>query len=162
MNKIPGLVCAVACVACLSLGLLAVGQWTALAGGALVLAVWMFAHKSASIALSTTALVISVVGGAGGLLAGANPILMLVGGTLALASWDLVNLEHDLLGCLPGNATRRLEQRHLASLALALGIGLLVASAGRALRFQPRFGVVFILVVGVLFCLDRFWRAFEK
>jgi hypothetical protein len=162
VRKIPGLLCATACVACLSPGLFGMGQWGWLAGGLLVFAAWLGAYGWSSVGLATLALMISIGLAAVGLVSGATPLWMLVGAALALASWDLLQLDHDLRSCAPSDATRLCEKRHYESLVLALGAGLLAALGGRLLRLQLSFGVIIILVVAALFSLDRFWRVVEK
>jgi hypothetical protein len=161
MNKLAGFMCAIASAACLGLGLVAMGQ-RALLGGGLALAIWLCAYKWPAGWLSAAALLLSVAAAAGGMAAGAAPLWMLLSATLALASWDLARLAHDLAGSLPSPAVRLLEQRHYASLALALGSGLLIAAVGRALRFQLSFWVIFMLVIALLYSLDRVWRTMRK
>jgi hypothetical protein len=106
------------------------------------------------------ALVISVVWGAVGLLVDASPVLMILGTTLALASWDLMLLDHTLTSCANASAETigLFEHRHYQSLALALGLGLLIVIAGRMIHFEIPLGGMIILAILAMFSLDRIWR----
>jgi hypothetical protein len=85
---------------------------------------------------------------------------MILSATFALASWDQVLLDHTLTDRSSSAKTiALLENRHNQGLALALGLGLLIDVAGRMIHLQIPLGVMIILVILVLFSLDRIWRA---
>ena len=62
-----------------------------------------------------------------------------------------------LAGDLPAVVEARLERRHYACLALALGPALLAALAGRLIHFQIPFGILVVAVLLMLVVLDRVW-----
>jgi hypothetical protein len=87
---------------------------------------------------------------------------MICGSGLALAAWDLVFLDDALGGNLSEGQTRRYESKHLQSLALALGCGLLLAFLGRFLSFQIPFALLVFFIVLVVFGLDRAYGYIKK
>jgi hypothetical protein len=147
-----------ACISCLAVGYAIAGQWVALAAVLIVFLGWLRARQWLSSWLPVAALVGAVGLAAAGLLVGAPPVLMILGATLALASWDLVRFDHSVTGDPSAKTIARLEKKHFESLALALGPGLLVAVAGRMIRFQIPTGVMILLVIVALLCLDRVRR----
>jgi hypothetical protein len=160
-RKILSLVCPIASAVCLAVAYAQVGRWIALAIVLLTFLAWLLARKRPSIGLSSTALVISVGLAAAGLFAGASPFLMMLSATFALASWDLVLLDHTLTDDSNSSAKTiaLFENRHYQSLALALGLGLLVAVTGQLIHLQIPLGGMILLVILALFGLDRVWRA---
>lgn len=130
-----------------------IGQWGLLALAGLV---WL----AGVVAARWTVVVFVVLVGlaAAGACAGAWPSLMIVGATLALASWDLANWEDFVTGSLPAETVARFEWRHYAYLALALGSGLLAAIIGRLVSFQLPFGILVVLAAMVLLGVDQMWR----
>ena len=158
-RKIISLVCPIACVICLAVGYAPIGQWMALLGVLLNLFAWLFARKGRSELLSLAALVFSLSLTVAGLFASASPYLMILSATLALASWDTALLDHARTEDSPAKTVDLLEKRHYQSLALALGLGLLLAIAGRVLRIQLSFGWMILLAILALFSLERVWRA---
>ncbi len=160
LRKTLILICSTASATCLTLGYVATGQGIATALAILTLPVWLLAYKRPSICPPTAALIVSVSLAALGLLVRATSLQMLLGATLALASWDLVLLEHTLTGSSSSSpqALTRLINLHYSRLALILGLGLLITVAGRLIHLQlPLVGVV-LLVILALFSLDRVWR----
>jgi hypothetical protein len=140
-------------VVCLALGCGLVGQWGLLAAvglaglAGILLAGW-----------SAVAFVVLVGLAAVGICEGAWPILMILGATLALASWDLSNWEGFVADGLPDETAAWIEWRRYTYLALALGSGLLVTIVGRLVSFQLPFGVLMLLAALVLLGVDQTWR----
>ena len=58
--------------------------------------------------------------------------------------------------------TRRYENKHLQSLAVVLGCGLIAALVGRLLNFEIPFAVMLLCVCLLLFGLERTWTAIKK
>jgi len=139
-----------------------VEQWIALAAVLLTLLLWLLARKRSSAGQLSVALVVSVGLAAAGLFAGVSPLLVSLSATLALASWDLVLLDHTLTSSSNSSAKTitLFENGHYQSLALALGLGLLIAVTGRTIHFQIPLGGMILLVILALFSLDRVWRTF--
>jgi len=147
-------VCLFAASACLIVGLASTSaQW--LAGIVLIPAIaLLLTHRVAGNWLPFAALVAFVVMAAAGLLLGSTPSLMVLSTTAALASWDLVNLER-FLGARPHPL---LEKRHIQILLPSLGLGLLLALAGEMISLSLPFIVMLLLVLLILFSLDRVSR----
>jgi hypothetical protein len=162
------------CTLCLAAGYAAHG-WgiVALAGASTGLA-WWLAHKWAShkwpshewaaTPLPLAAFVISIAWSAVGLLSSAPLLLMILSTTFALASWDLALFEHSLAdNPIASAATRALFQnRHYRSLALALGIGLLIVLVGRSIQVQVSFIIIGLVVLLALVSIERIWRALKE
>jgi hypothetical protein len=160
LRRILSLACPMICAACLVAGYAANGGWIAVAAGVSTGLIWLLSYKRPASLPPSVALVISVVWGAVGLLVDAAPFLMILGTTLALASWDLMLLDHTLTSCANSSAQtiRLFENRHYQSLALALGPGLLIVIAGRMIQFEIPLGGMIVLVILAMFSLDRIWR----
>ena len=146
-------VCPAAFAACLGAGYALAGQWAGLLLAGLIWLAWLFAASWPPSLL----LAASVAASAGGVWVGASPFLMIPAATLALASWDLVRWYGFLAGHVPEDVKARLERRHYACLALAIGPALLAAVAGSTLRFELPFGGLVAVVLLALLGLDRLW-----
>ncbi|MCX6915783.1 MAG: hypothetical protein NT167_22515 [Verrucomicrobia bacterium] len=133
-------------------------QW--LGAGAVLLPILalLFSKKLAAAWLPPTCLVSLVCLAAAGLLEGAPTFLMILGATAALASWDLMNLDRSMAGSASSETVRRFEKRHALSLAIALGLGLLMATSGKLFSLQIPFALLILLVLFDLFSLDRVSR----
>ena len=158
LRKILSLTSPIACAACLAVGYAMAGQWVALGAVLIAFLAWLAARQRQSTWLSLAALVISISLAAAGLLSGASPTFMIFSATLALASWDLVFLDHILAGSSSAQTVTLLEKKLYQSLVLALGLGLLAAVTGRMIRLQIPFGGVVLLAILALLSLDRLWR----
>ncbi len=157
-RKILKLFFPLACTACLAAGYAATGQWIGLPGIVLVLAAWLLAALERSGSFSWVAMILSVGMAAGGLFASIPVPLMLLAATCALAGWDMVIFTNTLTSDLPAGSIRRLEERHYRSLIPALGLGLLAAVAGPAIRLQIPFGWMLLLAILALLGLEGVWR----
>ena len=82
---------------------------------------------------------------------------MIFASAVALAVWDLLVLDSELGNTSSVEQTRRYETRHLQSLTLALGSGLLATLLGSFLKIQMPFIVLMLFVAFILFALDRVW-----
>lgn len=160
LRRILSLICPMICAACLAAGYAPIGGGIATAAGASTGLIWLLAYKRPARLPPAMALVISVTWGAVGLLANATSVLMILGTTLALASWDLRLLDQTLTRCANPSATALslFEQRHYQSLALALGLGWLLVTAGRTIHIEIPLGGMILLAVLAMFSLDRIWR----
>jgi hypothetical protein len=158
LRKILGLICLLLTALCLGFGAAMVGKWFAFAAGSFTLLIGLLAFKWPSSWLPSAALLGSVCLAAGGLLFGASPSLMLLGVTLALADWDLAFLDLVPADGSSVRAVSLLEQKHYQSLALAIGLTLLLTVAGRIIRFQIPFVGMIILVILAFLSLSRLGR----
>lgn len=145
--------CLTAGVVCLAAGYALIGQWWVLALAGLA---WLTGLLTASLATAVFLVLVSLA--AVGVYVGAWPGLMILGAVLALASWDLASWEGFVAGGLPAEAVARLERKHYANLAAALGGGLLAAIAGRLISFQLPFGILLALAALALLGIDQIWR----
>jgi hypothetical protein len=145
-------------LACLSVGYAQAGQWLALVAVILPLLAWLFSARWPYRWLPLAGLVLSVSLSGAGLFLGAAPVLMILSATLALAGWDLMLWENDLPADLPAALLSRLAYSHYRALALAVGLGLLAALAGRFLHLQLPFGILIVLILLALFSLERLWH----
>lgn len=153
MRRVLSRACPIACVACLAIGFVVAGQWAGLAAAAAAGAVWWLAWQAPEGRLPAAALIVSTGAAAAGLLSGAIALPLLLAAALALAGWDLVLLENALAGST--GAVAIFERRHYAGLALALGLGLLLAAAGRLVRIDLPLGVLAVLVIAAFAGLER-------
>jgi hypothetical protein len=159
LTKNLSLVCILASLACMLAGLAAGGQWTAgLPALAPALLMLLARRITPSSWLPTIALVLSTGLAAIGILSGRQPFLLALGVIAALASWDLALMENSLHGSPPQQAAF-FEDRHLKSLRLAVGLGTLAVGLGGALQLSLPFGILILLVVLILICLDRLVHA---
>ena len=149
-------------LACLAGGYVMAGQW--LGAGAVLppILALLFAGRFPVAWLPHACLLSLVCLAAGGLLAGAPAFLMIPGAAAALAAWDLVNLDRVMAGRPSSPTARRYEQQHAVTLAAALGLGLMLAGAGRLLPLQIPFVLLVFLVLVDLFSLDRMSRYLRK
>jgi len=158
LRKILGFLCLILAALCMAIGYAIIGHGIAIATALVILPAWLAAYKWPSTWLPATALVVSVSLAAIGLCAGASPLLMLLGATLALANWDLAFLDHVQVGSSSTQAVTLLEKKHYQSLVLALGLALLAIITGRIIRFQIPFGGMILLVALAFLGLVRVWR----
>jgi hypothetical protein len=159
LRRSLGLACPLLSLACLAAGLVLSGNasllWFALPALGAWLTAWLV--KRPFRGLAHLALLLTAGLSAAGLLSGAAPLLILAGAVLALAGWDVLLLCLTLQG-EPAGGISLYEKRHFASLALALGAGLLFALAGRMLHIHLSFFWMLLLAALLLFCLERLWR----
>ena len=159
LRRIMSLVCSIACTASLAIGYGMTGQslaWLALI--VMVGLIWLYAWRTTFAEIALVALIVSVALAAVGLLIHAAPVLMILGATLALASWDLLLFDHALLGSSSSQAVVLLIQKHYASLALALTIGGGLALLGRLIQIQLPFALIVALVILACWGFDRIER----
>lgn len=160
LRKTLSLVGPMACAISLAAGYAFMMQWGGIVASLLALPAWLFAHRRPAVLPPSISLIFSVGIAVIGLLVGAAPSMMILGAALALASWDLILLDHSLTGSSSSSAATvaLFEKRHFQYLVLALGPGLLVAVTGRLLQFQVPFGIMVFLAIVALFGLDRVFR----
>ncbi len=164
LRRMISLACPIVCTICLAAGHAASGWGIAMMAGASTGLAWWLANKRPATLLPLAALVISMAWGAAGLLASAPSLLMILSATFALASWDLVLFDH-ILADHPISSTPTIalfQNRHYRSLALTLGLGLLIVLAGRTIQVQISFVIMGLFVLLALFSIDRIWRALKE
>ena len=164
LRRVISLACPIVCTICLAAGHAVNGWGIIVMAGASTGLAWWLANKWTSTSLPSAAFVISMAWGAAGLLTSAPALLMILSATFALASWDLV-LFNRIQADNPISSTPTIalfQNRHYRSLALALGFGLLIVLAGRAIQAQISFAIIGLLVLLALLSIDRIWRALKE
>jgi hypothetical protein len=149
-------------VFCLVAGYSITGQWIGTLSSILMIPAWLFARKYPDSWLPYICLLASICLAVVGKLTGAAPLFMILGSGVSLAVWDLLFLDAALGSISSGEQTRKYENKHLQSLALALGFGLFVAFLGRLLNPQIPFLVMMLFIAFTLFGLDRVWTYIKK
>lgn len=127
------------------------------------LAYWWFAQQVSVSAFASSVPAVCLFASVGlavsGLLLGAPAFLMMVAAALSLAAWDLLALDVALAGQTIGEQGRCYETRHLHSLGMAIGSGLLLSYGARLISIRVPFAVLLLLVAAAVFVLDRLWAA---
>lgn len=162
LRKVGFVLCLVASVCCLTAGFGITGWWVLAVLAGLLGPGWLLAQKYPDARLQSMCLLASVGFAVVGILIGSPAILMLLGTTMALAVWDLLLLDVAIGKGASVEQTRRYENSHLRSLALALGVGLVAILFGRLLSIQIPFVVLILLITFLLIALDRFWVYIKK
>ena len=162
LRKISFIVCLVILILSLAAGYAIAGKWVGTVIAIITGLAWLLARKYPASSLPFICLLMSVCLAVVGQLIGSPPVLMICGSGVALAVWDLLFLDHALGKCLFGEQTRRFEDKHLQSLAIALGAGLLVAFLGRLLNLQTPFVILMFFVALAALAMDRIWSYIKK
>lgn len=157
-RKILKFACPLASTVCLAAGFAAVRQWIAMPCVILALLAWLLAALGRSGYFSWVALILSIGLAASGLFVSIPFLLMMFAATFALAGWDIVLFTDALTPDPPADMIRRLEERHYRSLIAALGLGLLAAVSGPAIRIRIPFGWMVLLAILALLSLEGAWR----
>jgi hypothetical protein len=150
-------ICLTLSVLCLAAGYWIPGEWIGAMSAILIGPVWLLARKYSASPLPLVCLLGSVGFAVAGTLTGSPPLLMMFGSALALAVWDLLYLDSALGNHSSAEPTRHYEYKHLQSLALALGLGLLGTLFGSFLKIRIPFIVLLLFIAFLLFALDRVW-----
>ena len=161
-RKTSFVICLTVSMLCLAVSYGIAGQWLGAFIAILTGLAWLPARKYPASGLPFICLVVSVGLAMVGLLIGSLPLLIICGSAFALAVWDLIFLDDTLGTNSPGEQTRQYENKHLQTLALALGSGLIVTFVGRFLNFQIPFIVMMLFVVLVIFGLEHIWSTIKK
>jgi hypothetical protein len=151
------IICLITSVLCLAAGYGIAGRWIGAILAILMGPAWLLARHYPDSHLPLVCLLGSVALAVAGTLIGSPPLWMIFGSALALAGWDLLLLDSAAGNTSSAEQTRLYENKHLQSLTLALGSGLLAALLGRFLEFQIPFLLLMLLITFILFALDRIW-----
>jgi len=160
-RRIIQIACNAASITSLAAGFALAGLWLGAGVAAAAALAWLVSRGRIFGGWNSTVLVMTTGLAAVGLLLGAGPTWMIFGATFALGGWDLGLLDRSLTSAMD-HSTRRLEIRHLRSLALALVPGALAAIAGTGIHFQVSLGVMIVLALLALFGIDRVWRGLSS
>ena len=84
------------------------------------------------------------------------PLLpMALAATSSLAGWDLLLEIHAVLSYDRFEKVDLYDSLHLKSLGAAVGLGLLGIGLGQWIHWRVPFVGMLVLVIGILFCLER-------
>jgi Ca2+/Na+ antiporter len=97
-----------------------------------------------------------------GILMGAEPALMIAAAACALFIWDMSRQQYVLKEKTDDHAVQAFENYHTKMLAISVGSGLFIAEASLLIRVTIPFGVIFLIVSGVLFCLFKFFQLIKN
>jgi hypothetical protein len=147
---------------CLAAGYAIARQWIGAMIAILAGLAWLLGRKYPGAMLPHVCLLISVGLAVVGRLIGSPPFLMISGSAVALVVWDLLLLDSSLGKNSSLEQTRQYENKHLQSLMLALGFGLLSILLGRAINLHTPFFVLLLFIIFILFALDRIWGYIKK
>jgi hypothetical protein len=162
LRKTLFVVCLVVSTLCLTGGYGSAGQWIGAVIAITSGLAWLPARKYPVSWLPHLCLITSVGLAVTGQLTGAPSLLMICGAGFALAAWDLILLDGALGTYSAGEQSRRYEIKHIQSLALALGAGLLAAFLGGVLTLRIPFVAMLLFVALVVFGFDRLWSTIKK
>jgi hypothetical protein len=146
----------------LAAGYAVTGQWFGVVVAMITGPAWVLARKYPASSLPFLCLLTTMGLAVTGSLTGSPASLMIFGSASALAAWDLLILDAALAGNSPGERTRQYETKHLRSLALALGSGLLAAFLGSLLHLQVSFVMLILFIALAVFGLQRVWGYVKK
>ena len=161
-RKVGFVFCLVTSVCCLTAGFGVTGWWILAVLAGLLGPGWLLAQKYPDARLQSVCLLASVGFAVVGILIGSPAILMLLGTTMALVVWDLLLLDVAIGKGSSVEQTRHYENSHLRSLALALGVGLVVSLFGHLISIQIPYVVMLLSSAVLLFALDRVWFHIKK
>jgi hypothetical protein len=116
---------------------------------------WLFARKYSDTWLPLICLLASVGLAVVGILIGASSLWMFLGSGFSLATWDLLLFGAALENNPSGKQNGLYEIKHIQSLVLALGFGLLLLFLGRLFTIQIPLALLILFISLVLFGLDR-------
>ena len=147
---------------CLAAGYAVTGQWLGVVIAMLTGPGWVLTRKYSAASLPLLCLLATIGLAATGCLIGSPPSLMIFSVAAALAAWDLSFFDVAMAGTSHTAQTRQYEIKHLQSLALALGFGLLAAFLGSLLQLQISFVMLILFIALVVFGLERVWGYVNK
>ena len=162
LRKTLSVICLIISVLCLAAGYGIAGHWIGAIVSILIGPAWLLARKHPGSQLPLVCLLGSVGFAVAGRLTGSPPFLMILASAAALAAWDLLFLDSALGNDSSVEQTRHFEKKHLQSLTLALGSGLLGTLLGRFLTIQLPFVVLIFFIAFTLFALDRVWSSIKN
>jgi hypothetical protein len=154
--------CLISSTFCFTAGFGMGRQWIGVIASIIVGALWLAARKYPSSWLPFICLLASQGLAIAGCLSRVFPLWMILGSGISLAVWDLTLLNAALGESAFAKQTQRYENKHIQSLMLAVGAGLLIASLGRFLHLQLPFVVLLLFVALFIFGMDRAWGFIKK
>lgn len=155
LRKIFFVICIVITAFFLATGFGIAGEWILALIAILMAPAWLFARNYADTWLPFICLLTTVGLATVGILIGASSLWMFLSSGFSLAAWDLLLFSAALENNPSGEQNRLYEIKHIQSLVLALGFGLLLLFLGRLFTLQTPFALLILFIASVLFGLDR-------
>lgn len=137
-----------------------IAQWN---GAGIVLAASaaiLFSKRLAASWFTSACLMILVGLAVVGLFQGAPAFAMIPGATAALAVWDLLNLDRTMRINSSSGTAGRFEKRHVQTLSVALGLGVVMAFSGKLVPLPIPFVLFVLLILLDMYGLDRLSHRF--
>jgi hypothetical protein len=162
MRKTALIICLIFAALCPAAGYALTGKYPGVVASLLAGLLWLPARKNPHSWMPSILLIVSVTLSAAGLLIGLPFFLIVIGSVAALAGWDLLILNAELENSQSGEKTRQYESRHLQTLVLAVGFGIIATLLRYTANLRIPFFVMILLVAIMLFALDRIWGFLKK
>jgi hypothetical protein len=147
------IICLTITIGCLGVGYITGGYWLILPIFIIMLLFWVFMKNQPVFWPASSLLVVFIILAAVGMLAELSIMLMIIAGTAALVSWDLMQFNQSMVGNAVLKTNKSLEKLHLNSLALAAFVGLTLALISSYISLQFPFGLIVVLVLMTAGCL---------
>ncbi len=128
-------------------GYLMVGIWQVLIVFPILLILWLVTRHRSAFWTASGVMLIQVILAAIGIIAGSSLPLMLITGTTALISWELLLSHLDRQNFEPDPNLTPVERKHLTSLGAAGGIGFALSLLGPHISLQIPFVAIVALVL---------------
>jgi len=140
-------ICLTISTGCLVAGYVIAGYWLILPVLCVMPLFWIYTKSRSVFWSASSLLLIYIVLAAIGIIAGIPMMLMIIGCTTALASWDLTQLKQSILENARLKTGTSFEKYHLRSLALSLSAGIVLSFASVYINLQLPFGVIVFLTL---------------
>lgn len=138
---------------CLGTGYILNGYWLIFIAFFVMALFWLIMKKRPKFRPASSLLLAYIFLASIGVVINLSVPLMIVGCTMALASWELTHFSQGLLGNPLSGPQTSLEKYHLQSLSIMIGASLLLSFVGVYISLQFSFGFVVILVLSATGCL---------
>ncbi len=146
--------CVAASAICLALAYFPIVHIWAIALGMLAaLLFWVAIGKGSTYWTATSLLAVYFVAAVMAVLLKGSVLPVILGSLSALLWWDLMDFAHTMNDAEGLKAMALLQAYRLRSLAIVVGVSLLLEGAGLWLRFQLPFGVILLLVLLTVGCI---------
>ena len=150
MMKIRWIVLAIAALVCagtILAGYLVAGYWMVLPVSFGLALLWLFANRTSRSWGANTFFTAGVFLAGFGLTEGLSFILMLTSTIAGIACWDLMPSDADMTAVKVGKPEASMERHHLRWLAIALGVGWLMAALASRTELNLPFIVVALMAL---------------
>ncbi|MHB8134956.1 MAG: DUF58 domain-containing protein [Anaerolineaceae bacterium] len=107
--------------------------------------------------LMSTISILLVCASVEGILSGLSQEMMIAGATLALVDLEIMSLNWTRQSSIILPSLKNLKWAQIKLLALTIGISLSISIVGLQIHQAIPFGMIFIMVLLLLFCLNRFY-----